>query len=606
MKNYYLITLAILLCYPALSQTGPGGIGNTSDNILWLRAQDLSALASGDTVFSWTDTSGNVNHLSQPVGAFTAEYQTSQVNGFPLVRFNKVNGRLRKTNFTTFPSTAITAIYVNKNQSEASDGVLSYASSASLNNDFLIFNSSNLSTYIGNSAQTSSISANDNAWHIINTNWSNTAGDLSVWKDGSLSYNRTGYRMATTITSGGSLSLAGEQDRVDDNYDANQAHFGDFTEVILYNVALNHAQNIIISNYLAAKYGQTLVANDLYNEDNTLNGDYDFEVAGIGQAADGSNHTNAQGRGIVGMSNPTGLGNDEFLIWGHDAGVLSATETSDVPSTVEARLDRVWRASEANIAGTTVDVGAVDIRFDLSAFGAVVASELRLLVDTDNDGVFANNTPISGATSLGNNIYVFAGVTAIEDNYRFTLGTTNITGTPLPVELTSFTAHLSKNGYVNLNWETSTEINNSHFTIEYSTNGEIWTDLARVEGAGNSSSISKYAAYDRDPSIGNNFYRLKQTDFDGQFSYYQIRKVTVKRLEKTQVFPNPSYGLVTITGSEEELENIKIFTILGKDVSKEVAQVILNSNEIEVDLSTLEGGMYIIKAQSSAHKIYKK
>src|SRR5690606_2917465 len=118
-------------------------------------------------------------------------------------------------------------------------------------------------------------------------------------------------------------------------------------------------------NYLSAKYGLALAANDLYTHDEVANGNFDFEMAGIGQV-DGSNiHADAQGSGIVRMRNPTDLGNTEFLMWGHNNGVLEGVESSDVPPGVQARFERVWRVSEVNTSGISIDVGSIDMDWDL-------------------------------------------------------------------------------------------------------------------------------------------------------------------------------------------------------------------------------------------------
>ncbi len=85
--------------------------------------------------------------ISQPIATLTSIFKTGVLNGFLVVRFNKSNGRLRRTSFTGFPTSQITAIYVNRNN-ENSDGALSYASTVS-NNNFLLFSSNNLRFYRG-------------------------------------------------------------------------------------------------------------------------------------------------------------------------------------------------------------------------------------------------------------------------------------------------------------------------------------------------------------------------------------------------------------------------------------------------------------------------
>ncbi len=156
----------------------------------------------------------------------------------------------------------------------------------------------------------------------------------------------------------------------------------------------------------------------------SLNGNFDHDVAGIGRIDVSNLHNDAQGTGIVRISNPTNLGDDEFLIWGHDNGILSADNTTDVSSSqTRARLSRVWRISEVSTGGGAVDVGAIDMQIDvtgLTEFNPIYPPQL--LVDTDNDGDFNDEDPILGAISLGSNRYQFNGVTAFSNNLRFTLG----------------------------------------------------------------------------------------------------------------------------------------------------------------------------------------
>ena len=147
---------------------------------------------------------------------------------------------------------------------------------------------------------------------------------------------------------------------------------------------------------MAAKYAIALAANDFYDEDDAGNGDYNFDVAGIGQAADGSNHANARGTGIWRVSGATELGDGEYLFCGRDNGSEGATATG-VPATVEEMLSRGWRMSE------TGDVVKVSISVHLTS--SVTASDLRLIIDDDDDGDFSDETVesglIDGATSIG-------------------------------------------------------------------------------------------------------------------------------------------------------------------------------------------------------------
>ncbi|MGB3870083.1 MAG: hypothetical protein WA937_11555 [Flavobacteriales bacterium] len=131
---------------------------------------------------------------------------------------------------------------------------------------------------------------------------------------------------------------------------------GDIAEVIGYTTALNSAQQVIMANYLAAKYGITLGADDIYVQDDPANGNYDHEVAGIGRISASSMQTSSRGSGIVQVSAPSNLGNNEFLIWGHDNGTLGYWGAGDRPAGVQERLARTWRVNEVNLSGAAVDV----------------------------------------------------------------------------------------------------------------------------------------------------------------------------------------------------------------------------------------------------------
>jgi hypothetical protein len=100
---------------------------------------------------------------------------------------------------------------------------------------------------------------------------------------------------------------------------------------------------------------------------------------------------------------------------------------------------------------------------------------------------------------------------------QFALGG-NMSDNPLPVELLRFEAR-NLSDKVLLEWSTATETNNDHFIVERSTDMHEIVPLGKVAGAGNSNNILHYLFTDQDPLAGINYYRLKQTDFDGTFEY---------------------------------------------------------------------------------------
>lgn len=178
----------------------------------------------------------------------------------------------------------------------------------------------------------------------------------------------------------------------------------------------------------------------------------------------------------------------------------------------------------------------------------------------------------------------------------------------LPIKLLNFSAILTNNNSVKLEWQTASEINNDFFTIERSKNGIEWEEIGRVEGAGNSSSLLYYSSIDNYPYYGVSYYRLKQTDFDGQFKYSFVQSVKLENSPDTsvEIYPNPTNNKLTIIGNITELEQVKIFNNLGQDVTKFVA---ITGDKIQnsmiFDMSELSTGIYVVKTKTNAYKIYK-
>ena len=182
-----------------------------------------------------------------------------------------------------------------------------------------------------------------------------------------------------------------------------------------------------------------------------------------------------------------------------------------------------------------------------------------------------------------------------------------LTTSPLPISLASF--YVETNGLiVTLNWVTAAELNNDFFKIERSTDGVNWNFIARIEGAGNSEKSINYNVTDPSPYEGVNYYRLKNTDFDGQFSYSSIRSVNIKGKGNSgiEIFPNPTKSLITIIGNAQELDQVKIYNRLGQDVSGLTNQNYIDKSRLNIDLLNLSEGMYYIKTKTIAKKVYKQ
>lgn len=205
-------------------------------------------------------------------------------------------------------------------------------------------------------------------------------------------------------------------------------------------------------------------------------------------------------------------------------------------------------------------------------------------------GSFGNDVTLTASYSNG-----FSGFAA------------GISEIPLPIELLSFEASAWEGQSVVLDWSTATERNNDYFTIERSLNGLDWEFVAKVGGAGNSATILNYKTYDFTPHNGLSYYRLKQTDFDGQFTYSDIRSVMFDAKEgQVKVYPNYVYDSFTLEGSESELSTIELYTSSGQQVTS-LAKIEKKTNErYKLDIRRLAAGIYYVKTKSTVHKICKQ
>lgn len=374
-------------------------------------------------------------------------------------------------------------------------------------------------------------------------------------------------------------------------------------EFIVYNFALNPAQRIIVNNYLAAKYNLSLLSDDIYTMDNPANGNYDYEVAGIGRwNGAGNTHTDAQGSSIVRMNTPSDLDNNEYLIWGHDNGTMTTNNTVDVDGTViQSRLNRIWRL---NKTGSGIGLGTVTVSFDVTGFTTVTGSDLRLLIDRDGDGFSDNDvTPLLG--SFAGNIVTFTGV-GFQDGDRFTLGSINVSQTPLPVELLLFSA-IKEGPHVRIRWSTASESNSDHFKVERSVNGIVWAEIAHVHAQGNSVVQQNYFSLDLQPLSGTNYYRLKMVDQDASVNYSTIVPVDFSNANEAavSVFVNSFNGEVILNSENvsQQIQGIYIYDISGKLVfSQSFESTLLARFPVE----QLSAGTYVIVVNSKGKSYSSK
>jgi uncharacterized delta-60 repeat protein len=198
---------------------------------------------------------------------------------------------------------------------------------------------------------------------------------------------------------------------------------------------------------------------------------------------------------------------------------------------------------------------------------------------------------------------VVAGEAVPGSNYTFTLARLKSQESPLPVELTSFTASTT-GSTVKLNWQTATEVNNYGFEILRSAQNDKWEKIGFAQGHGNSNSPKEYSFTDN-PKGGNSFkYRLKQIDFDGKYEYSDVVEVnlgTPANFAVRQNYPNPFNPTTKIKYQlpQNSFVTIKVFDAIGREVKTLVNQhETTGFHEISFNGKELSSGMYIYRIQS--------
>ncbi len=175
----------------------------------------------------------------------------------------------------------------------------------------------------------------------------------------------------------------------------------------------------------------------------------------------------------------------------------------------------------------------------------------------------------------------------------FTFGSVDISINPLPLSLISFIA-TKQNTKALLRWQTSNEINVSHFEVEHSGDGNIFRKIAEVT-ATNAAGIQNYEVADGGAQQGANYYRLKMVDVDGKSKYSHIVKVDFAKFMTVSLWPNPARDEVVIQ-SDKKITNIEVIDMSGRSV----LQMRPSANN-RYRLSMLQSGNYYIRVSSDSH-----
>ena len=180
-------------------------------------------------------------------------------------------------------------------------------------------------------------------------------------------------------------------------------------------------------------------------------------------------------------------------------------------------------------------------------------------------------------------------------------------GGETPVTFLAINARQKGNG-VSVEWSTSQEFNNKNFVIEKSADGNSnWGILTSIDGAGNSSTVKNYSAYDPQPYKGINFYRIRQVDIDGHFKYSKTVNVKLNRnTTAVYIVANPFHSILTVnfSSSTDQVIFARLADLTGKHVASEKWSVSTGSStKYFSNVSGLQQGMYILTISNAGGEV---
>lgn len=249
-----------------------------------------------------------------------------------------------------------------------------------------------------------------------------------------------------------------------------------------------------------------------------------------------------------------------------------------------------------SIDGSLIITNNIHSFVDITGIGNIDYTTINGLEIYDNSDLVVCNLPNicnylgnGGAATISNNSYDPAGCNNNSEAIQSCF---------LPVEIsTPLQAHL-QNQTARLTWRTETETHNAGFEIQRSQDGVQWQRIAWQVGQGTTTTPQTYTHTDENPLSGTSYYRLKQVDFDGNFSYSNIADLYYERNTPINIYPNPVQDILHIN-TEYAIQEAIIFDTTGRTTK---AQMTNNT----INVSTLPKGIYTLKITVESGSFYEK
>ena len=282
-----------------------------------------------------------------------------------------------------------------------------------------------------------------------------------------------------------------------------------------------------------------------------------------------------------------------------------------------ATIDRFWcMDAQGYTAGNKPQVNRVSFYYDDTEWNSALNTDIPIEGDlqaqrwnstlgTWESGVFLEGTDYpADAAHFGNQSYVEI-TTAISAANFFKWWTLVNKFKPLPVAWLDFSAECNK-GSMSVKWSTATEQNADYFTVERSQDGVNFSAIATVPATGNSSTPRQYSAVDPDPYNGTSFYRIRETDFDGNYFFTNNLTTSGCAGDDVLIYADNGGASVSINALADGEYTIEMYDMLGQKMMTQLANVAAGPNNIKLETGTIASAVYVVKVYNASNSVSRK
>jgi trimeric autotransporter adhesin len=310
---------------------------------------------------------------------------------------------------------------------------------------------------------------------------------------------------------------------------------------------------------------------------------------------------------------------------GNNLGTVTSSFYTNAGTVRENALQRLYLDRNLTITPQTQPSTPVSIRLYLTAnelnalknafnskgsSGVTSIGNISIYKNNDVCGAAWTNTATPAivaptyAEAHGSNGFVLQADVSSFSSFYFA----NTNAITLPLQLLTFTGSL-KDKEAHLLWKTANEANTSHFIVERSLDGSVFTEIGKVESAGNSNSTQNYTFTDKEagyqPSL-TVYYRLKMFDLNASFSYSKVITVFIEPSASiVTIYPNPVHSVLKAKVSLTKADKLQVIVtdMNGHTIYSSTKHISTGTTELEIDTKGWPAQLYSVKITDRDNKI---